>query len=121
MTAKEFCLKHSPTLKIERHRVTGFNAQTYYLTRKKANVNWFSEGQSENKAWANAAERLAVEIVLAAYPNTESVLSEKGKYFISSDGISLGEHKLEHRAWINAAENQKVIQKQPIVNAEKND
>lgn len=105
MTAKEFCLKHQPTLRIESHRTRGFNAHTYYLTRLRGNQMWFSEGKTASEAWINASRSIAKYAVCLLHHNAGANLKdETSKYHIICDGVELSCHKSLHRAWIIAAE-----------------
>lgn len=56
MTAKEFVLKHKPTAKAERQTTNG--GEKYYLIREKGQYMYFSEGETESKAWTNARKKI---------------------------------------------------------------
>lgn len=56
MTAKEFVKSKLNNPKAERHKTNG--NQTYWLIRENAAYNYYAEGETESKAWANAKNKL---------------------------------------------------------------
>lgn len=58
MTAKEFVLNTYPTAKSEKHKTNGVFGETYWLIRMRGAQMYFSEGETESKAWKNAKEKI---------------------------------------------------------------
>lgn len=54
MTAKEFVQSIYPSARSERHKENG--GKSYYLIRIGGQQMWFSEGDTESKAWKSAKE-----------------------------------------------------------------
>ncbi len=58
MTAKEFVKQHKPTARSERQKGNGPFGRVYYLIRERGNSMYFSEGETESKAWVAAKKKL---------------------------------------------------------------
>ena len=56
MTAKEFVLKNYPSARAEKQKTNG--GEVYWLIRMGRATMYFSEGETQSKAWINAKKKI---------------------------------------------------------------